>query len=180
MRWPALALLLALPAVALAQPAEQSLAEMLAALKAAPNAEAASELEQRIAAAWLQPATPAVRLLLESGTAALHAHSPSEADADFVAATVLQPDLAEAWSNRALARFAMHDTAGAVEAAVRAVTLDPNHFTALRTLSFAAEAQGDSKGALAAWQKALALDPEMPGGTARLETLRRTVQGQSI
>jgi tetratricopeptide (TPR) repeat protein len=174
-----MALLVALPAYAQAPPAETGLAQMLAALKAAPGPDAATQLEERIAAAWLAEATPAVRLLLESGTSALGAHAAREAESDFGAATTLQPGLAEAWSDRALARFHAGNTAGAVADIARALTLDPNHFTALETLSYVAAARGDWQGALAAWEKLLAIDPETPGGASRLKELRRRALGQN-
>lgn len=179
MRLLAILLLLLLPAYAQAEQGGQSLAEMFAALRAAPDAAAAEAVEQRIMAAWLAEASPAVRLLLESGTRALDAHAPSEALRDFAAATTLQPSLADAWAGRGLARFALHDTAGATDDLLHALALDPQHFTAFETLSFVAEASGDWQGALAAWEKALALDPATAHGKARLEMLRRKVLGES-
>lgn len=179
MRWAILALLVALPAYAQAPPASPNLAEMMAALKAAPSPQAAARLEHQIAAAWLNQATPAVRLLLQSGSGALDADAAHEALTDFGAATTLQPDLAEAWSLQALARFHAGDSRGAIQDLARALALDPQHFTALTTLSYIAEARGDWKGALAAWEKVLAIDPQTPGGAARLEDLRRHALGQS-
>ncbi|HWA81530.1 MAG TPA: hypothetical protein VG848_14635 [Acetobacteraceae bacterium] len=180
MRRVLLLVLLALPLHARAQPANSDLAGMLAALKAAPDARAAGALEQRIAAAWLDQATPAVRLLLESGSAALDAHSLSEAESDFDAATTLQPDLADGWSLSALARFHAGDNEGAISDIAHALAIDPNHFTALETLSFVAEADGDWQGALAAWQKVLDIDPQIAGGADRLKTLERHALGQSL
>jgi tetratricopeptide (TPR) repeat protein len=179
MRWAVLLVLIALPASVRAQPANSDLADMLAALKAAPSPEAADQIEQRIGAAWLDEATPAVRLLLENGSVALGASSVGEARSDFGAATTLQPGLADAWSLSALARFRAGDTEGAISDIAHALTLDPEHFTALETLSFVAEARGDWQGALAAWQKVLGIDPQISGGTARLKELQRHALGQS-
>jgi len=167
MRWAMLLVLVALPAYAWAQPANSDLAGMLAALKAAPSPEAADQLEQRISGAWLDQATPAVRLLLENGSVALDASSLGEAQSDFGAATILQPGLADAWSP------------GAISDIAHALTLDPEHFTALETLSFVAEARGDWQGALAAWQRVLEIDPQTSGGAARLKELQRRALGQS-
>ncbi|HUC17657.1 MAG TPA: hypothetical protein VMA37_08215 [Acetobacteraceae bacterium] len=180
MRRALLLALLAVPFSARAQPADSDLAGMLAALKAAPDAHAADVLEQHIAAAWLDQATPAVRLLLESGSAALDAHSPSEAESDFDAATTLQPDLADGWSLSALARFRAGDNKGAISDVAHALAIDPEHFTALETLSFVAEADGDWQGALAAWQKVLDIDPQTAGGADRLKDLQRHALGQSL
>ena len=179
MRWAVLLVVLALPAYARAQPADSDLPGMMAALKAAPDPHAASDLEQRIAAAWLDQATPAVRLLLQSGSVALDARSLGEAESDFSAATTLQPSLPDAWSLSALARYHAGDGAGAIRDIAHALMLDPEHFTALETLSYVAEAQSDWRGALDAWQKVLAIDPEIEGGADRLKELRRRALGQS-
>lgn len=173
----ALLLLLAMPAYA--QSADSGLPGMLAQLKAAPSADAAVTLEQKIAAAWLSQATPAVRLLLESGARALEAHAAAEAAADFDAATTLQPSLAEAWSERALANFHAGNSAAAISDIARALTLDPDHFTAFETLSYIAQERGDWAGALAAWRKLLAIDPQIAGGAERLRMLERRALGQN-
>jgi len=175
----ALAVLLLLSLPAYAQSPEAGLPEMLAQLKAAPSADAAVALEQKIGAAWLNEATPAVRLLLESGMRALDAHAPLEAADDFDAATTLQPTLAEAWSDQALAHFHAGNSAAAVVDIAHALTLDPAHFTAFETLSYVAESRRDWAGALAAWRKLLAIDPEIAGGAARLKMLERRALGQS-
>jgi Flp pilus assembly protein TadD len=172
-----LLLLLALPAYA--QSPEAGLPDMLAQLKAAPSPDAAAALEQKIAATWLNEATPAVRLLLESGMRALDAHAPAEAADDFGAATTLQPTLAEAWNEQALAHFRAGDSAAAIADVAHALTLDPDHFTAFETLSYIAESRGDWVGALAAWQKLLAIDPQIVGGAERLKMLERRALGQS-
>ncbi|MGH7081186.1 MAG: tetratricopeptide repeat protein [Acetobacteraceae bacterium] len=172
-----LVLLAALPARA--QAPDASLPGMLAELKAAPTPEAATALAQQIAAAWLGEATPAVRLLLESGMRALDAHATAEATRDFAAAVTLQPDLAEAWSQRALAHFQAGDAAAAVDDLAHALTLDPDHFTALETLSYVAQSRDDWLGALAAWKKLLAVDPEISGGEQRLKMLERRALGQN-
>jgi tetratricopeptide (TPR) repeat protein len=179
MRWVVFLVLIALPAYARAQPADTDLPGMMAALKAAPDAHAADELEQRITEAWLDQATPAVRLLLESGSVALDARSLGEAESDFGAATTLQPGLADAWSLSALARYHAGDSVGAIRDIAQALALDPEQFTALETLSYLAEAHGDWQGALAAWQKVLAIDPQTEGGAARLKELQRRALGQS-
>ncbi len=179
MRWAIFLVLLALPVYARAQPADPDLPGMMAALKAAPDPHAADALEQRIGAAWLDQATPAVRLLLESGSMALDARALGEAELDFGAATTLQPGLADAWSLSALARYHAGDSTGAIRDIAQALTLDPEHFTALETLSYVAEAHGDWQGALDAWRKVLAIDPQCAGGAARLKELQRRALGQS-
>jgi len=180
----ALLLLIAVPAYAQGgpqpQPPDASLPALIAGLKAAPNPEAAGQLEHKIAVAWLDQATPAVRLLLESGMRALDAEAPNEAERDFSAATTLQPDLAEAWSESALAHLHAGDTTAAIEDLAHALTLDPEHFTALETLSYAAEERGDWPGALTAWQKLLSIDPEIAGGAERLKKLRQHALGESL
>lgn len=172
-----LLLLTALPAGA--QAPDAGLPGMLAELKAAPSPEAATALAQKIAAAWLRQATPAVRLLLESGMRALAAHNTAEATRDFDAAITLQPNLAEAWNQRALAHFQAGDAAAAIEDLAHVLTLDPDHFTALDTLSYVAQSRGNWAAALAAWKQLLAINPEVSGGQERLKMLERRALGQN-
>ena len=179
--WFVLLLLLAGPALAQGRPdaRKAELDQLFAALKAAPNEEAAAALEGKIRQAWQQAGSPAVLLLLNRG-----AHDLEEGDTDgaldaFDDALVLEPDYAEAWLRRALAKFHAGDYSGAIRDIQATLQREPRHFVALQTLSRIAEAQGDWKGALAAWEKVLELDPRTPDGRDRLQMLRRKALGKS-
>ncbi|MEO8714734.1 MAG: hypothetical protein ABI369_06955 [Acetobacteraceae bacterium] len=151
---------------------------LLDALKTAPDEQDAALIEAHIVTLWLDSATPAVRLLM--GRAAREQQAGAKADAieDFSAVLVLQPGIADAWRQRAEARMADGDTAGAIADLGEAVRREPREFLAFRTLARIAEARGDWKAAYDAWGKLLTFDPKTPGGARRLKELRRKALGE--
>ena len=189
-RW-LLLLLIATPALAqtsaltgtpaLAQtPAERAAAldHLLDALKAAPSAEAAAPLEQQIMQRLLQAGSPVVTLLMSRGAREMQAESAQQAIEDFTDAITLDPNLAEAYHQRAVARFAAGDTQGAIADIEQTLQHQPRDFAALRTLAMSAESRKDWKGAYAAWQKLLEIDPKTPGGEDKLKDLHRRAFGE--
>ena len=189
MRWLVLALLLlSVPAVAPGvSPAgaqvpptdrQAALDRMLDALKAAPSEADAAPLEARITEMLMQQGSPAVTLLMSRGLRELKSDAPGDAVEDLGAAITLDPNFAEAWHQRAIARFATGDALGAIADLQQTLQLQPRDFGAFRTLSSIAESREDWKGAYAAWQKLLELDPKTPGGQERLKDLRRHALGE--
>ena len=174
--------LLALAALALQAQAPAPRAttdELLAALKAAPTEEAAAGLEARLRTAWLNAATPALRLLLSRGQRELGENAAADAVDSFDAALDLDPNLIEAWRGRAAARLRLGDPAGAARDLGEVLKREPRSFEAWQDLAQVAEARRDWRGALAAWQKFLDLDPRSPGAQDRLHDLRRRALGES-
>jgi tetratricopeptide (TPR) repeat protein len=179
---PLLLLLLAVPALAQPRP-DQRRAELdglLTALKAAPNEEAAATLEGRIRELWMQSGSPAATLLMGRGVRDLQHDADDEALDDFDAVLVLEPDLADAYHRRAMARFALGDYPGALADIEATLKREPRDFAALKTLSEIAEARNDYKGAVAAWQKVLELSPHTPDGAERLKALQKKALGEAL
>jgi tetratricopeptide (TPR) repeat protein len=180
MRWLILLFLAAcLPAQAQTAEADRKAAidHLLDALKTAPSEEAAAPLEAQITELWLHQGTPAVTLLMARGLREMKAQTPDDAIEDLGAAITLQPDFAEAYHQRALARFAAGDTPGAVADLQQALQREPRDFGAFRTLADIAESREDWKSAYAAWQRLMAIDPKTPGGEDKLKDLRRRALG---
>ncbi len=177
-----LVLLLACTLPALGQtrpdPRRAELDNLLGALKAAPSEDAAAALEARIRDVWLRAASPAAVLLIRRGLRDLDNNAADEALADFDAVITLEPELAEAYSRRALARALQGDNAGAIADLEQALLREPRNFPALQGLSRIAESRGDWKNALAAWQKVLEIDPRTPDGQKRLNMLKRKAYGE--
>lgn len=187
MRYPATVLLMLLAGPAHAQapappgpPPNRPIDQLFTALKAAPTEDAAATVEARILDAWAHQATPAVRLLLARGLRNLGQNAASDAYDSFDGAITLQPEVAEAWHGRAMARFRLGDATGAVADIQQTLQREPRNFSALADLSRVAEGQNNWKGALAAWQKVLELAPHTPGADARLRELERRANGQGI
>lgn len=114
-RWLFVFVLATTPALA-QTPAERAVAlnQLLDALKAAPSAEAAAPLEAQIMQRLVQAGSPVVTLLMSRGLREMQANSNQEAIQDFSDAITLDPSLAEAYHQRAKARFAAGDTQGAI------------------------------------------------------------------
>jgi tetratricopeptide (TPR) repeat protein len=161
-------------------PAEKraALDRLLGSLKSAPSEEIAGPLEQQIRQLWLNAGTPAVTLLMSRGLREMKADAHSDAIEDFTAAITLDPNLAEAYHQRAIARFAAGDTPGAIADIQNTLQREPRSFAALETLAGIAAARKDWKGAYNAWQKVLEIDPKTPGGQERLKDLRRHALGE--
>ena len=176
------AALLATPAAAetRAQAARQAqLDHLFTALRAAPDEATAGMIESRIRRLWAEQPSPAAALLMARGDRELHGDAEGDAIADFDAVLDLEPDYAEGYTHRAVARAAAGDVAGAVRDIQAALAHDPRNFAALQALSHIAEQQGNWQGALDAWQKALDIDPRMPGGADRLQMLIGKVEGEA-
>jgi tetratricopeptide (TPR) repeat protein len=166
---------------ALAQtPAERAAAldRLFDALKAAPSAEVAAPLEQQIMRRLVQGGSPVVTLLMSRGARDMQGDANQEAIQDFTDAIALDPNLAEAYHQRARARFAAGDSQGAIADIEQTLQRQPRDFAALQTLAAIAESRQDWKGAYAAWQKLLDLDPMTHGGADKLKDLRRRALGE--
>ncbi len=155
-----------------------ALDKLLSALKTAPNEDVAAPLEQQIRMLWLNAGTPAVTLLMSRGLREMKADAHKDAIEDFTDAIALDPGLAEAYHQRALARYVSGDTTGAITDLQATLQHEPRSFPAFETLASIAEARKDWKGAYAAWQKVLEIDPKTPGGEERLKDLRRHALGE--
>ena len=157
---------------------QATLDRLLGALKSAPSEEIAGPLEQQIRQLWLNSGTPAVTLLMSRGLRELKADASQDAIEDFSDAITLDPDLAEAYHQRAIARFTAGDTPGAIADIQATLQHEPRSFAAFQTLTAIAEARKDWKGAYEAWRKVLDIDPKTPGGQDRLKDLRRRALGE--
>jgi tetratricopeptide (TPR) repeat protein len=169
------------PGLALAQSPAEKRAEtgkLLDALKDAPSETVAAPLEQQIRELWATSGTPAVTLLMSRGLREMHAGAMNDAIEDFGDAITLDPTLAEAYRQRAVARYQTGDTGGAIADLQATVQREPRDFAAFETLSQIAEAREDWKGAYAAWQKVMEIDPKSPGGEERLNELKRKALGE--
>jgi tetratricopeptide (TPR) repeat protein len=153
---------------------------LFAALKAAPTTASAEAVEAELQAAWHDQATPSVQLLIDQAADKILTGHAKEALADCDAAVVLQPALADLWRRRAEARLALGDEDGAAADLAQGLSREPRLIPALADLSRLEEARKAYPQALAAWQKVLELDPKTEKGEARLDRLRRRVNGEPI
>jgi Tfp pilus assembly protein PilF len=180
LRW-SVACLIGTYAAAVAQsPADKRAAtdRLLDALRTAPDERTATVLESQLEQTWLRAGSPAVTLLLGRGLRTLQAGQDDEAVDSFSDAIALQPEVSEAWHQRAIARYHSGDVNGAIHDLEETVQLEPRNFLAFRTLTDIATAREDWKGAYIAWQKVMELDPRTAGGEDRLRLLKRKALGE--
>ncbi|MBV9249494.1 MAG: tetratricopeptide repeat protein [Acetobacteraceae bacterium] len=153
--------------------------KLLDALKTAPSESMAGPIEEHIRQLWLNGGTPAVTLLMGRGLREMKAGDNDQAVEDFGSAITLDPTLAEAYHQRAIARYKAGDTAGAITDIEAALRQEPRNFAALQTLSHIAQDRENWKGAYEAWLKVLEIDPKTPGGEDRLRELKRHAFGEN-
>jgi tetratricopeptide (TPR) repeat protein len=161
-------------------PAVKPADALLARLKAAPDTQAATQIEAKLQEAWHDQATASVQMLMDRAAASGQAGKMDDALADCDAALVLQPDLADLWRRRAEAKFGLGDDRGAFADLAQALTREPRLIPAWADLSRFAEARKDQKRALDAWRKVIELDPKAEGAAKRLDKLQHAVNGEPI
>ena len=171
-----------LPSLACAQTTPEkkaALDKLLNTLHTAPTEQLAGALEEKITRSWLEASTPAVTLLMSRGLRNLHAGQIDDANTAFSDAIILDPGLAEAWHERAIARFQAGDLAGAVRDIQETLQLEPRHFGAWQTLEKIAERREDWKAAYDAWHHVLDIDPRTPHGEDKAKDLKRKAFGDN-
>ncbi|MGE0224064.1 MAG: tetratricopeptide repeat protein [Acetobacteraceae bacterium] len=150
------------------------------ALQRAPSEEVAVAIEGRLRRMELEAGTPAVTLLMSRGLRDLAAKSYDDAIEVFSDAIILDPSLAEAYHQRAIAKFRAGDSVGAVKDLEETLRREPRSFAAWRTLVEIAVARENWKSAYEACVKLLEMNPKMPGGEERLKDLKRRAFGQEL
>jgi Flp pilus assembly protein TadD len=92
----------------------------------------------------------------------------------------VEPDWAEAWSQRATARFMDGDRVGAVEDLGHALAREPRHFGALTGLGSILFHLGYEKRALEVFRRALQIHPQQPEVRSMIDRLAPKVDGLDI
>ncbi|MBL8549348.1 MAG: tetratricopeptide repeat protein [Hyphomonadaceae bacterium] len=152
-------------------PHDPELDALFAQLKAAPDADHAKPLEERIWARWGRSGSPTVDILLERASAAENAGDKDLAAEFLTQASDLAPGFAEPWNRRAVLAYDAHDYTGAIAAIEETLKREPRHFGALTGLALIYEDLGRKRQALMAYRAALAVHPhfaEALRGVARL------------
>jgi tetratricopeptide (TPR) repeat protein len=138
---------------------DQQLEALFAALKVAPNSQAANNVERRITAIWLKSGSDTIDLLTKWADNALEAKNQALA-LDYLDRIVsLKPDFVEGWDKRANTYFVMGDYGRALADIEHVLALEPRHFGALAGLGTIMHAIGQDGKALIAYKRALEIDP---------------------
>src|ERR1700730_831167 len=150
------------------------------ALKAAPDAEIAKEVENRIWAIWLASGSDTADLLMSRVKAAIEGKDARLAIQLLGSIIEIKPDYIEAWNRRATLFFAMKDYGRAMADIQEVLNREPRHFGALAGLGMILEEVGENKQALDAYRKALAVNPHMQKIPEQVKALSEKIEGRDI
>ena len=169
---------LALPAAA--TQVDPRLDGLFADLKAAPDAEAAAPIEQRIWTIWGQSEDDDSRRLMQAGEALIGEQKLDQAIGDLSRLIAHDPDFAEAWNRRATANYLKGDLTASVSDIEKVLELEPRHFGALSGLGLIYMRLGQEEAALKSFEAALKVHPYLPTARAHVDMLRDQVLGKPL
>ena len=150
------------------------------ALKAAPDADIAKQVENRIWAIWLASGSDTADLLMSRVKGAIEAKDTKLAVQLLDSIIEIKPNYIEAWNRRATLFFALKDYGRAMADIREVLNRESRHFGALAGLGMILEEVGEDKLALDAYRKALAVNPHMQKIPEQVKTLTEKVEGRDI
>lgn len=135
-------------------------------------------ISQEIRIIWRQTENPAADEALNSAGANLFYRRFEQARAALDEAVAAAPDLAEAWSRRAVVHYLLDDLDSAVADIRRALALEPRHFVALAELGVIFMRLEDYPAAKSALAQALEINPHLAATRHNLELVERRLAGE--
>jgi tetratricopeptide (TPR) repeat protein len=153
---------------------------MFGALKAAPDAETAKAIEQRIWALWFDSGSDTADLLMQRVKAAVESKDTDLAFKLLDAIVELKPDYVEAWNRRATLYFLQKDYNRALGDIRQVLAREPRHFGALSGLGLILQEFGDDKRALEVYRRALEVNPHLERIPDLVKSLTEKVEGRDI
>jgi tetratricopeptide (TPR) repeat protein len=153
---------------------------LFGALKAAPDADTARQVENRIWALWLASGSDTANLLMGRAKTAIDAKELDLAVQLLDSIIKIKPDYVEAWNRRATLHYMRKDY-GASMLDIRQVLIrEPRHFGALSGLGMILQEFGEEKPALEVFRKALEINPHMQKIPDLVKSLSEKVEGRDI
>jgi len=165
-----------IPGAALADRA----ADLLADLRAAPDAAQAERLEKELRLEWSKSGSAAMDLLLKRGRDALEVQDTAAAIEHLTALTDHAPGFAEGWAELALAYYSAEMLGPSMDALEHTLALNPDHFGALQGVAAIYEQLGDTGLAYRAYSQVLDLRPHDETVTEAMQRLETEVRGTAL
>ncbi|MBM3528384.1 MAG: tetratricopeptide repeat protein [Alphaproteobacteria bacterium] len=153
---------------------------LFGALKAAPDADTAKQVENRIWALWLASGSDTANLLMMRVKTAIEAKDLDLAIKLLDSVVQIKPDYVEAWNRRATLHYMRKDFGKSMEDIRQVLLLEPRHFGAMSGLGMILQEFGDERRALAAFRKALEIYPHLPKIPEAVKALTEKVDGRDI
>ena len=165
------------PEESVRKPVLNELFERLAASKDQEEADGIAGAIERV---FQRSGSDTADLLLNRALTALHRKESKAAFDVLDKLVVVEPEWAEAWMQRATARFMDGDRYGAVDDLGQALSREPRHFGALSGLGSVLSSLGFEKRALEVYRRALAVRPHQTDVKQMIDKLAPDVDGRDI
>jgi tetratricopeptide (TPR) repeat protein len=150
------------------------------ALKAAPDADTAKQVENRIWALWLASGSDTANLLMTRAKAAIDGKDFDLALKLLDSIVEIKPDYIEAWNRRATIHYMRKDYGKSMQDIRQVLIREPRHFGAISGLGMILQEFGDDKRALDAFRRALAIHPHLQKIPDMVKSLTEKVEGRDI
>jgi tetratricopeptide (TPR) repeat protein len=154
--------------------------DLFARLQRAPDQSEAQALALAIRHLWFQTRSDTASLLMQRALKSIQESRYPLALSLLDKIVTLEPRWAEAWNQRATARFLADDAEGAMADIDQVMKLEPRHFGALAGMGAILQRDGQDKQALQIYSKSLSIYPLQPDLQKAVEKLKLTVQGRDI
>src|SRR4029079_19525518 len=135
---------------------------LFGALKAAPDAESAKQVENRIWALWLASGSDTANLLMTRAKSAIDSQNLDVAVELIEAMCKIKPNYIETWNRRATLHYMRKEYAQSMEDIRQVLIREPRHFGAMSGLGMILNEFGDEKHALEVFRRALEVNPHLP------------------
>ena len=153
---------------------------LFGALKAAPDADTAKQVEARIWALWTASGSDTANLLMSRVKTAIEADDTDLALQLLNALVKIKPDYVEAWNRRATVYYTKKDFGRALADIHEVLAREPRHFGALSGLGIILQELGDDKRALEVFRRALAVHPRLERIPDLVKKLSDKIDGRDI
>jgi tetratricopeptide (TPR) repeat protein len=153
---------------------------LYAALKQAPTAQIAKEIEKRIDATHIITESDTLNLLMIRARTTMEAREFDNAQALLDSIIEINPRYTEAWAQRATLNFVRKDMYRALADLRVVLAQEPRHYQALAGLGVILQDLGEDKRALEAFRRALEINPHLENIPELVRRLKQKVEGREI
>ena len=153
---------------------------LFGALQAAPDAETAKAIEQRIWVLWMHSKSDTTNLLMSRVQKAVADKDVNLALKLLDAIVKIKPDYVEAWNRRATIYYMRNDYGRSLDDIQHVLKLEPRHFGALTGLGLILQDIGSDKQALEVYRRALKVYPRLERVPDIVKQLEEKVEGRDI
>ena len=153
---------------------------LFGALKAAPDADTAKQVEARIWALWTASGSDTANLLMSRVKTAIEANDLDLAIQLLDSLVRIKPDYVEAWNRRATIHYMRKEFGQSLDDIRQVLSREPRHFGAMSGLGMILQEFGDDKRALDVFRRALEVHPNLPRIPDLVKTLSEKVEGRGI